>query len=352
MMVADVRAFAVALPDKVVSNELLERELPDTSADQILDKTGIRERRIAGESECASDLAYAAAEKLIAGTGIDREVIDALIFCSQTPDYFLPSTSCLLQDRLGLRTSVAAMDVSLGCSGFVYCLGLAKGLIETGQACNVLILTADTYSKFLHPEDRSVRSLFGDAGAATLVQSTESSEAFIGPFVYGSDGSGASDLIVEKGGFRSCPSISSEAPRLFMDGPQIFHFTLKAVPRLVEELLVSAGVALDEVDLFVFHQANRFMLEHLRDKLGIPEDRFLISMDDCGNTVSSSIPIALHRAVAAGRVREGAKMMLVGFGVGYSWGATMLHWTGGAGEEESSEGPGLPENESNETVDE
>ena len=326
MKQARVAAISTHLPESTLPNEDLERDYDNFPADQILEKTGIRERRIADPTQCASDLAYAAAGKLFAENPIKREEIDALIFCSQTPDYFLPTTACLLQDRLGLNTTIAAMDINLGCSGFVYSLGLAKGLIETEQANSVLVLTADTYSKLLHREDRNVRSIFGDAAAATLVKAKESDTPLIGPFVYGTDGSGKSDLIVESGGFREQQKEPDRRPRLFMDGPKIFQFTMKSVPSLVGELLERSRLQLDDIDLFVFHQANQFMLDHLRKKIGIPEDRFLVAMESCGNTVSASIPLALEDADRAGKLHSGMRLMLVGFGVGFSWAATLVQW--------------------------
>lgn len=330
MNFASIKAIAFHLPERILGNDELEEEYDSFPASQIYEKTGIRERRIAKREECASDLAFEAAETLLSENSIDRNSIDTLIFCTQTPDYFLPTSACILQDRLKLNTSVAAMDINLGCSGYVYSLGIAKGLIETGQAKVVLLLTADTYSKLLHWEDRNVRSIFGDAGAATLIVGRESDVPYLGPFVYGTDGEGACNLIVESGGFRKPGREETDLPRLDMNGPQIFHFTLKAVPRLVDQILDKAEISLSDVDLFVFHQANRFMLEHLREKIGIPEERFLIAMDLHGNTVSASIPIALRSAMESGRLKHGMKLMLVGFGVGYSWGATIVEWNDSA----------------------
>lgn len=327
MTYASVAAVSHYLPPEILSNEMLESEFEEFTAQQIEDKTGIRERHISSTEDCASDLALAAAERMIREHGIDREQIDALVFCTQTPDFFLPTTACLLQSRLGLSPTVAAFDFNLGCSGYVYGLGIAKGLIETGQSKCLLFLTADTYSKMLHRDDRNVRSIFGDAGAATLLVGKELSSPSIGPFVYGTDGEMSHHLIAESGGFRNLESHSP--PRLFMDGPQIFHFTLVTVPKLVQDLLDRSNQTVEDIDLFVFHQANRFMLEHLRDKIELPSERFLIDMENCGNTVSSTIPIALSEAAARGDLKPGMKLMLVGFGVGLSWGATLLTWQAG-----------------------
>lgn len=326
MKFAAIKATHYHLPTDNLDNVALEAAFENFPREKILEKTGIQLRHLADRGECSSDLAVEAAEGLFTEQGLKRDTIDTLILCTQTPDYFLPTTACLLQERLRLSTKIAAFDINLGCSGYVYGLGLAKALIETDQAENLLLLTADTYSKMLRPEDRNVRSLFGDAASATLLSGQKTEAPKIGPFVYGTDGSGAPYLIAEAGAFRALSGEIPGAPQLYMDGPQIFHFTLGEVPRLVEELITKADISLEQVDLFVFHQANRFMLEHLREKISIPKAKFLIAMESCGNTVSSSIPIALHDARKAGRLISGMKVMLVGFGVGYSWGATIVEW--------------------------
>ncbi|HEX2746999.1 MAG TPA: ketoacyl-ACP synthase III [Verrucomicrobiales bacterium] len=337
-MNATIAGIEYHLPEKVLTSAGLAAEFPGWSVEKIQSKTGIEERRIAGDEEFASDLAVQAAEKLFAG-GIARDSIDALLYCTQSPDYFLPTTACLLQDRLGLPTTIAALDFNLGCSGYIYGLGLARGLIQSGQAKRVLFLTAETYSKFIHPGDRSVRTLFGDAAAATLVEARESA-GLDGPFVYGTDGSGAQNLIVPAGGIRKPQAQNAEVitddagnqrteNHLYMNGPEIFNFTLRIVPATVESLLTKSGLALADIDLFVFHQANQYMLEHLRKRLGVPAEKFLVSMQKCGNTVSSTIPIALRMAQDAGQLQDGMKIMLLGFGVGYSWGGTVMTWKAG-----------------------
>jgi 3-oxoacyl-[acyl-carrier-protein] synthase-3 len=259
------------------------------------------------------------------------------LYCTQTPDYILPTTACVLQHRLGLSTSCGALDFNLGCSGYIYGLGLAKALIDSGQASKVLLLTADTYSKLLNPADKSVRTIFGDAAAATLIVASEQ-ESLTGPFVYGTDGAGAQNLIVPAGGMRRAadpqaelvPDDSGNARTmndLYMNGAEIFNFTLRVIPTAISQLLERAGIGQEDVDLFVFHQANRFMLEHLRRKLKVPAEKFVIAMEDIGNTVSSSIPIALREAQERGQLPPGSLVMLVGFGVGYSWGATLIRWS-------------------------
>lgn len=336
---AVIRAIEYHLPGESLTNEALSREFPNWTAEEIEAKTGISNRHLAASNEYVSDMAVEAARKLFdSGTYMPSD-IDFILLCTQSPDYLIPTTACGVQQRLGISNSAGALDFNLGCSGFVYGLSLAKGLIETGQAANVLLLTSETYSKHMDSGDFNVRSLFGDAAAATLVQAcfhaTETDLPWIGPFVYGTDGDGKSALIVRRGSLRenNCAKADSDGHQdgdppcgLFMDGPAIFSFTLKVVPHCIRELLDKAGICQNDVDMFVFHQANRFMLEHLRKKLQIPVNKFVYAMNDCGNTVSSSIPIALCRASQAGDICSGSRLMLVGFGVGYSWCAAMIQW--------------------------
>jgi len=340
-MKASIAGIAYSLPEILLNNEELSAQFGDWSPEKIVEKTGIKVRHIAGEGECASDLAERACQNLFASGIVVPHEIDYLLLCTQSPDYFLPTTACVLQDRLGLKTTCGALDFNLGCSGFVYGLGLAKGLIETGQAQKVLLVTAETYSKYIHKNDRSVRTLFGDGAAATLVQAVLSEEDDkaqpIGPFVYGTDGRGAKKLIVPVGGMRqrtiTCDDAAVDeygneraSSNLYMNGAEIFSFTLRAVPAAVNQLLSIMNQSLDDIDLVVFHQANQYMLDHLQKKMKIPGDKFVVSMENVGNTVSSTIPIALADAASSGRLRDGQRVMLVGFGVGFSWAATVIHW--------------------------
>lgn len=307
--------------------------------DRLTSKIGILTKNIAAKDEFASDLAINAVEKLF-NTGIcTPNDIDFLLYCTQSPDYILPTTACVLQDKLNLPTKCGALDINLGCSGYVYGLSLAKGLIESGAAQNILLVTSDTYSKFINPNDRSVKLLFGDAASATLM-SRKSSESDnfqdIGPFVFGTDGRGAENLIIHAGGLKE--PITQESgievkddfgntrsrKNLYMNGNEIFNFAIKEVPKSVLELLNKSENEIDEVNYFVFHQANKYMLEAIRRKLNIPVERFSIQFEDCGNTVSSTIPIALKRDYEYGKFHSGDTVMLVGFGVGYSWASCLI----------------------------
>ena len=325
-MNAIITGIEYHLPEQVVTNKDLELLFPEWPAQKIEEKLGIVERRIAADNETSGDLAAAAAEKLFAKKVCSREEIDYLIFCTQTPDYLLPTTACILQERLKLPSKCGAIDFNLGCSGYVYGLGLAKGLIETGQARNVLFLTGETYSKLMRPDDKSTRTLFGDAGAATLLQGRNACEASIGPFIYGTDGRGAEDLIVRNGGLRHPGFPQHGSDGLCMDGTKIFNFSVREVAASLEELLKQSKYSIDEIDLFIFHQANGYMLEFLRRKCGIPETKFFRYFKGVGNTVSNTIPIALHHAISDGRVTNGSKVVLVGFGVGLSWASCVIRF--------------------------
>lgn len=329
-MKAYIKCISYYLPERVVTNEELVREFPEWTVDKIATKVGVRERHVADKDETASDLAVKAAEALFSEHGIDRTEVDYILLCTQSPDYILPTSACIVQHRLGLPTGIGALDFNLGCSGYVYGLSLAKGLICGGIARNVLLITAETYSKHLHPRDKGNRTIFGDAAAATLVSTGGDYE--IGEFSLGTDGSGAENLIVRNGGCRF-PEKSGRVtfdengnPRsadyLFMDGPEIFNFTIASVPPLVSDTLSKNHMDKENVGLFVFHQANLYMIDFLRKKLKIDRDKFFVCLEKTGNTVSASIPIALCEA-ERDRALTG-NILLAGFGVGYSWGGVVL----------------------------
>ena len=338
MRTAVIQAIEHHLPETVVGNEELAALYPGWSAQKILDKTGIAERHVVADGETASDLAVRAAEKLLARTGIDRATVDLLVFCTQSPDHFLPTTACLIQQRLGLGTNVAAFDYNLGCSALPYGLAIVRGLIDAGIASTALLLMADTYSRFINPLDKSVRTLFGDAGSALLISARERDEPALGPFVLGTDGSGARNLIVPAGALREPLAGADLAPKtdqsgntrtaadLYMNGPAIYEFTARRVPGLVKEVLRAAEISLDDVDHVILHQASELVLATLQRSLAIPDEKFVRYYANCGNTVSSTIPIAMQHAVEAGQIKAGELLLVAGFGVGYSWGANLIRW--------------------------
>lgn len=325
MRKAAVKGIEYYLPEMVISNDDLARDFPAWPAVKIKEKTGIERRHVVGVDECASDLAEKAVRKLFAKGICVPEEVEFILFCTQSPDYFLPTTACLLQECLGISNTAGALDFNLGCSGYIYGLSLAKGLIETGQVNNVLLITAETYSKYIDPGDFNVRSIFGDGAAATFITAEDSAIDLIGPFVFGTDGSGKDNLIVADGAARSAFGSTCAQKRLYMNGPAIFVFAIQAVAKAVDVLLAKCQLSISDIDHFVFHQANEYMLNHLRDKMDIPPEKFYIDLTDCGNTVSSTIPIVLSNLAANKIINKPlAKILLVGFGVGYSWGCTLL----------------------------
>ena len=326
---AKIKAIAYYLPDTTLSNDQISQAFPEWSTDRIESKLGIRSRHIATD-ESTSDLAVKAAEQLFAEYNISPTEIDFVILCTQSPDYFLPTTACLVQDRLGIPTSAGAFDFNLGCSGYVYGLAIAKGLVAGGIASNILLITSEKYTKFIHKDDKSNKAIFGDGATATLI----STEGFadILDFELGTDGQGADKLMV-KNGATLYPNRDGEdivdgagnvynPNNLYMDGPAIFKFTTVAVPKLVENTLLKNKLTLNDIDYTIFHQANNLILETLRKKVGIPAEKYYIDVRDVGNTVSSTIPIAIKESMISNKLT--GNILLVGFGVGYSWGGFLL----------------------------
>ncbi|MDD4890051.1 MAG: ketoacyl-ACP synthase III [Phycisphaerae bacterium] len=336
-MAVQILGIEYHLPDRVLTNEDLKRENPDWLMNKVYTKLGIAERRIAAPDETASDLAFAACKKLLARNIVPGDRIDYLIFCTQSPDHFLPSAACVLQDRLGLRQEIGAFDFNLGCSGYVYGLSLARSLVQSGQAKYVLLATGDTYTKFLHRRDRSVRSIFGDGAAATLIGPGDG-PGELGPFVLRTNGAGAKDLIVPAGGCRLPHSAATATERpdligctrsqdnLWMDGGAIFEFAVNCVPPLIADTLAAASLSPGQIDWYVYHQANKYILGELAKLSDVPPEKMPVNYEKIGNTVSSSIPMVIRDYVAAGKIRAGQRLLLIGFGVGYSWAGCTLTW--------------------------
>lgn len=328
---AYIKHISYFLPQIVLSNEEIVAEFPEWTVEKIADKVGVNSRRVASKDETATDLAVKAAENLFSeNPDVSKEDIDYILFCTQSPDYHLPTSACLIQERLGLRTNIGALDFNLGCSGYIYGLSLAKGLISAGIAKNVLLLTGETYSKYLHSRDKGNRTIFGDGATATVVSTDGWGE--IGNFALGTDGKGAENLIVRTGCARQPEKMNDleydengnpvSSDFLFMNGAKIFSFTQKNVPIVVKQTLENNGLNKEDIDLFVLHQANSYMLEFLRKKMKIDEEKFMRYMAEVGNTVSNSIPVALVEAKKQGRLH--GNILLCGFGVGYSWGGVTL----------------------------
>lgn len=331
-MNAYIKAISYCLPEKVLTNEEIASLFPEWTVEKIEKKIGIKTRHITADNETASDIAIGAAEKLFADNNIDRSTIDYLIFVTQSPDYHLPTSACLIQTRLGLSKTITAIDVNLGCSGFVTGLSLAKAVVVSGQADNVLLLTAETYSKYMHERDKSNRTIFGDGAAATLV----STDGFarIGNFVIGTDGTGADNLIVKTGCARHMQPLNDLAfddfgnphssDNLYMDGPAILNYSLDSIPQLVSDVLAKNNVTMEDIDLHVYHQANIFLANLERRKLKIPQEKYFVFIENVGNTVSSTIPIGLYEAMNAGKIKKGSAVLSVAQGLGYTWGGMVL----------------------------
>jgi 3-oxoacyl-[acyl-carrier-protein] synthase III len=321
--------IASFVPKPTESNDDLAAQNPGWDMDVIFEKTGIHTRHIASPEQCASDLGVEAAERLFSQHNINRESVDFLLFCTQTPDYPLPTTACLVQQRLGLRTSIGALDYNLGCSGYVYGLSLADGLIRSEAAKRILLITSETYSKYIHSTDRSLRTIFGDGATATLIDA--SNQPSMGHFVFGTDGSGADTLMVADGGART-PELAMKPrkrkrwpSRLYMDGPELLQFALGAIPRAADEVLAKAGLGRDDVDFYLMHQATSHLLEHVRGRMNLEPDVLPIELAEHGNTVSNTLPILIESMRDRQRLTLGRQSVIVGFGVGLSWAACL--WT-------------------------
>lgn len=332
-MKSEIAAVSYYLPGKILTNEELADLNKNTSAGELFKRTGVKERRILDRSILPSDFALASFRNFLQQhPKIDPNEIDFLIHCSEGTDYRSPCTAAVIQHKCGLTKSTGAFDLSLSCSGYVYGLLLASSLIESKQAHNVLFIAQGVPSWVVHEEETEMRALFGDASSCTLIRSA--SHERIGNFVTGTDGAGEHALYVdrssgnhpldekwfgEENNFCFLPY-----GRMKMNGVDIFSFSLSVVPGLVAGTLEKNGLTENDIDLFIFHQANAFMLETLRKKMKIPVERFVISMEKTGNTVSASIPVCLSQCILSGRAQKGNKILIAGFGAGFSWAATVI----------------------------
>ncbi|WP_099364925.1 ketoacyl-ACP synthase III [Sphingobacterium sp. 1.A.4] len=331
-MGAQILGIEYILPSNKITNKDLSDKFPDYDFEKFEEKVGIKNRYWANGGQTALDLAIDACEKLF--KRFNKSEIDYLIYCTQSPEYFLPTTACILQNKLGLNKNVGAFDYNLGCSGYVYGLSLAKALIESGQSKNVLLVTSETYSKYIHPQDKSNLAIFGDGATATLISTSSANK--IGDFLFGTDGSGADKLIIKNGAGKNklefSPSLLSYGSdnvytdnHLYMNGPEIFNFTAENIPNFTNEVLLKNSIPKSEIDFMVLHQANAFMLEFLRKRIKIEKEKFYIDLEDSGNTVSNTIPIALKKLGRKLLDEEDKKVIVVGFGVGLSWAGGLIN---------------------------
>lgn len=329
-----INAISYYLPERIITNDEIVKEFPEWTVEKINNKIGIKERHIAAVDETASDLAVNAANKMFVEKKIDRNTIDYLIFCSQSPDYILPTTACIIQNRLGLKTTIGAIDINLGCSGWLYGISIAKGLILGGMANNVLLLTAETYSKHIHSKDKGNRTIFGDGAAATLISTEGIAE--IGNFSFGTDGKGADNLIVKTGAARHKEKLDDlvfddfgnpkSSDMLYMNGAEILNFTLDVMPNLAADTLFKNNLNAIDINLHVYHQPNKYISSLQQKKLRIPKEKYYCFYEKTGNTVSSTIPIAISEAILDGSIKQGYKVLSIAQGLGYSWAGIVLHF--------------------------
>jgi 3-oxoacyl-[acyl-carrier-protein] synthase III len=340
-----IEAIAKGLPDNVVTNNDLKTKHHAWNMEQIAPKTGELSRHHVGENELASDLGFRAVQSLIQKAGISVSEIGGLIFCTQSPDYIMPPNATILHAKLGLPKSVLAFDFTLACSGYVYGLAMAQGLMVTLGINNIILVTADTYSKYIHSNDRSAGTLFGDGGTATLLKmqlkappSPTQAISRLVDFNLETDGHGGSCFMIKAGGLRQ-PKNSETAKlrrdvtgnewtdeHIKMDGKAVLDFAKREIPGAVARILEKNQLTMNELDLILFHQASQFALNTLALEMKIPAEKTFSNISTLGNTVSASLPLLLHDAVEQGKAKRRDKILLVGFGVGFSWGCCLLQW--------------------------
>ena len=324
-----IRGLATSVPRQTFNNLRDTTAFPTADVRKVVAMAGVTERRVVDASTCSTDLCLDAAGALLAALGWARDSIDGLIMVTQTPDYFMPSSSCVLHKRLGLAEHCAAFDLGLGCSGYPYGLWLASMMLTSGGLRRVLLLHGETPTRYAAEGDRAVSLLFGDAGSATALERDSGAD---GPsfFVLRTDGSGYDDLIVEAGGFRDRFCTDPARHYVRMNGANVFNFTIKAVPPLIQETLHLANRSIDEVDYYVLHQSNRFIIKHLIATCGLPEDRVPIVLDRFGNPGGPSVPLTVTQGLVGEAGRRPLWLMLIGYGVGLSWGAALVRLPGNA----------------------
>lgn len=338
-MKAYIRAITSYLPEKVLTNEELDKLFPHWNIHELTNATGVKQRHVAGEADLASDYAFRAAEQLFEESGIKREEIDFILLNTFSPDYLAPSTTCILQDKLGIPTSAGAIDFNIGCTGFIYGLSLANGLVVSGTCKNVLLITADVITKYLHAKDRSTRSLFGDGATACVISAnTTGLPSEIGSFQMGTDGGGYNKIIIKNGGARfprhitPAPDITDEYGStvndncVYMDGREVFQFTIKTVPKMIKQLLAKENLTPKDIDRVVFHQASKIVIETIAKKTGFTAEKYRLDLEKIGNTDASSVPIALHNDIREGKIKRGDTLLMASYGVGLSWAGVILKW--------------------------
>ena len=330
--IAHLNYVSYLLAPNLISNKELVKRYPEYTEEQIFKNTGINKRYAIDKGGLTSDFATKCGEKFFSEFPVKKEDIDFLIFCTEGPDYIAPATSCIIQHKLGLSTTIGTIDLSFGCSGYTYGLSIAKAIVESGMAKNVLFITADIPTQVLPPKDAHLHFLFSDGATTTLITLEEKGQS-IGNFTFGTNGAGEENLRVRNSAF--CEPKNSNwynnnsnkdlpVGRMEMNGEAIFRFSIDKVPQLIEQVLDKNNCKQDDIDLFIFHQASSIILKSLKRKLKIPDEKFFSNLADVGNTVSASIPIAFVEAKKQGIIKPNMKILIAGFGIGYSWSGTII----------------------------
>ena len=337
MIHSQISNISIYLPQNKLTNAMLQSEFPDLKIKELTRLTGVFSRGIADENETSLDMAVQAAKALFSENEVSKSAIDFVIFCSAGGDYITPASACIIQDKLGISQQCGAFDFNQGCTGYIYGLSLADSLIKAGNASRILLLTSETITKTIHPKDKTNRAIFGDAATASLIQ-VSSDGSKMGKFVFGTDGSRFDQIIIKQGRERfPLPQFAEDDflddfgnvrnhANFYMNGAEVFNFSVAKAPELVNTLLEESNLVLDDIDLFVFHQANQIILETIGRKLKISQEKIVIELENTGNTVSSTIPIALQKAIETGKCKRGDKILIAGFGVGFSWGGTIINF--------------------------
>ncbi len=330
-----IESIEYYLPENIVTNADLQKENPDWNLEKITEKSGVYQRHIAGKNETAYDLSIKACDKLFQTN--DKNNIDGIIYCTQSPDYIMPSNSFLMHKHFGLKDEMFSYDFNHACTGYIYCLAMANAFVKADMAREILLVNADTYSKYINPKDRSTRVLFGDGAAATIVKKSGRKRGII-DIDLGSSGSGYNKFWIPAGGLRSpkssSTSIEIEDDRgnirtqndIQMDGFSVWSFINSVAPKQVDRLLKRNDVAKTDIDQFIFHQASKMTLESIRRSMELNEEQVFINIQNIGNTVSASIPISLRDAIDQGEIDNGSTLILSGFGVGLSYGAILMEY--------------------------
>ena len=323
---AQVAGTGAALPERVLTNAELER-MVDTSDEWITTRTGIRERRLAAPDEYLSIYATRAARQALDAAGLEAAEVDLLLCATVTPDMITPATACFVQENLGARRA-AAFDLSAGCSGFLYALGTARAFIAAGHARHVLVVGGEILSRFINWEDRGTCVIFADGAGAVLLRAGQGSPGILSCRLH-SDGAYADFITIAGGGSRypdTVENVRQKVNTIRMRGNETFKIAVRSIEEVSREVLADAGLEPAAVDLFVPHQANLRIIDAVGQRLGIPAERCVVNIDRTGNTSSASIPIALHEAVEAGRVRDGQHVLMAAFGAGLTWGGALIRW--------------------------